>query len=211
MALIALLVRIKLGSPVLFRQPRPGLVDPKTGQERIFRLCKFRTMTDEKGPDGRLLPDEQRLTRFGRWLRSTSLDELPEAFNILCGDMSVVGPRPQLVRDMLFMTPVQRMRHTARPGLSGLAQIHGRNAITWEDKLNWDLKYIEKVTFRRDAAIVWKTFTKVFVSRGESEQELDVTLDYGDELLRDGKVSQAEYDARMAMAREILEGRRSRW
>ena len=128
-AIIAIMVRVKMGAPVLFKQPRPGLIDPETGEERIFDIYKFRTMTDAKDKNGIPLPDEQRLTSFGKMLRSTSLDELPEAFNILKGDMSVIGPRPQLVRDMVFMTDEQRMRHTAKPGLSGLAQVMGRNAI----------------------------------------------------------------------------------
>ena len=134
-AIIAILVRTKLGSPVLFKQPRPGLIDPKTGQERIFNMYKFRSMSDDRDANGNLLPDEVRLGKFGKALRATSLDELPEAFNILKGDMSVIGPRPQLVRDMVFMTSAQRMRHTAKPGLSGLAQVMGRNAITWEETI----------------------------------------------------------------------------
>ena len=136
--ILAILVKVKLGSPVLFTQPRPGKKD-ENGVEQIFKLYKFRTMTDEKDEQGKLLPDKVRLTKFGRWLRSTSLDELPEAFNILRGDMSIIGPRPQLVRDMVFMTPEQRKRHDIRPGLSGLAQTRGRNAISWDGKLATDL------------------------------------------------------------------------
>lgn len=143
--IIALLVRIKLGSPVLFAQYRPGLIDPRTGKERIFKMYKFRTMTDQKDEEGNLLPDEVRLTKFGAWLRSTSLDELPEAFCILNGSMTLIGPRPQLVRDMVFMSKEQRMRHTAKPGLSGLAQVSGRNAISWDEKIQYDLDYIKKV------------------------------------------------------------------
>ena len=124
-AIIAVLVKMKLGSPVLFTQPRPGK------DEKIFKMYKFRSMTDERDENGALLPDEARLTKYGKWLRSTSLDELPEAFNILNGTMSVIGPRPQLVKDLVFMTPEQRMRHTAKPGLSGLAQVNGRNDISW--------------------------------------------------------------------------------
>ena len=130
--IVAVLVKLKMGSPVVFKQPRPGIIDPKTGRERIFNMYKFRTMSDKKDKNGNLLPDEQRLGRFGRTLRSTSLDELLEVFNILKGDMSIIGPRPQLVRDMVFMTDEQRSRHTVKPGLSGLAQVKGRNAITWE-------------------------------------------------------------------------------
>ena len=135
-AIIAIVIRIKMGSPVIFKQPRPGIV--KNGKETIFDMYKFRSMTDERDSKGNLLPDDQRLPKFGAMLRSTSLDELPEVFCILKGTMSVVGPRPQLVRDMVFMTDRQRMRHTAKPGLTGLAQIMGRNAITWEEKLDWD-------------------------------------------------------------------------
>lgn len=204
--IIAIMVRVKLGKPVLFKQPRPGMVNLKTGNERIFNMYKFRTMTDERDEKGKLLPDEVRLTKFGRMLRATSLDELPEAFNILKGDMSVVGPRPQLVRDMVFMSDTQRMRHTAKPGLSGLAQVNGRNAVSWEDKIKWDLKYIEKVSFVGDIKIVWQTFKKVFVRSNitESNEETDVTLDYGDALLREGKVSKEEYDAKQAEARQLL-------
>lgn len=204
--IVALLVRVKLGKPILFKQARPGLIDPKTGKERIFNMYKFRTMTDECDKDGKLLSDEVRLTKFGRMLRATSLDELPEAFNILKGDMSVVGPRPQLVRDMVFMSNGQRMRHTAKPGLSGLAQVNGRNAVSWDDKIKWDLKYIEKISFVGDVKIVWQTFKKVFVRRNitESNEEIDVTLDYGDALLKDGKVTREEYDAKQVEAKQLL-------
>lgn len=206
-ALIAIVVRIKMGKPVLFKQPRPGIIDPKTGKERIFDMYKFRTMTDARDKDGNLLPDEDRLPAFGKMLRATSLDELPEAFNILKGDMSVIGPRPQLVRDMVFMSDEQRMRHTAKPGLSGLAQVMGRNAISWEDKFNWDLKYIKKISFLGDAKIVWMTVKKVFIRKNitESSEEIDVTLDYGDALLKAGKVSKPQYDALQAYARNLIE------
>ena len=195
-ALIAIAVRIKMGKPVIFKQPRPGIIDPKTGKECIFDMYKFRTMTDARDKDGNLLPDEDRLPAFGKMLRATSLDELPEAFNILKGDMSVIGPRPWLVRDMVFMSDEQRMRHTAKPGLSGLAQVMGRNSISWEEKINWDLKYIEKISFLGDVKIVWMTVNKVFVQKNntESSKETDVTLDYGDVLLQTGKITQAKYD-----------------
>lgn len=210
-AIIAILVRVKLGAPVLFKQPRPGLVDPRTGKERIFDMYKFRTMTNERDADGNLLPDEKRLGRFGKLLRSTSLDELPEAFSILKGDMSIIGPRPQLVRDMVFMSDSQRMRHTAKPGLSGLAQVKGRNAITWEEKINWDLKYIEKVSFVGDVKILFETVAAVFKRSGITDGENATALDYGDALLKDGEVSREKYDALQAYAKNLIkehEGRR---
>lgn len=201
---VAALVRIKLGSPVLFTQDRPGLID-KNGKETVFKMYKFRTMTDERDENGELLPDEIRLTKFGKWLRSTSLDELPEAFNILNGTMSVIGPRPQLVRDMVFMTPEQRRRHTAKPGLSGLAQVNGRNAISWEDKLNWDLKYIEKVSFARDVEIIMSTVKKAFIKQeGISQDDMATAEDLGDYLLRTEEITIEEYDEKMSEAKKIL-------
>lgn len=198
-AIVAVLVRVQLGSPVLFKQPRPGK------NEKIFYMYKFRTMTDERDAEGNLLPDEVRLTRFGKALRATSLDELPEAYNILKGDMSVIGPRPQLVRDMVFMTDEQRMRHTVKPGLSGLAQINGRNALDWEDKLAWDLKYIEKVSFIGDVIIIVQTVLKAFVKQeGITEGNMATAEDYGDYLLRLGRVDQAEYDKKRAEAEKLL-------
>jgi lipopolysaccharide/colanic/teichoic acid biosynthesis glycosyltransferase len=203
--IVAVLVRVKLGSPVLFKQPRPGKVDPKTGKERIFYMYKFRSMSDEKDEYGNLLPDEIRLGKFGKALRATSLDELPEAFNILKGDMSIIGPRPQLVRDMVFMTDEQRMRHTAKPGLSGLAQVNGRNDISWEDKLKWDLKYIEKVSFLGDVKIILQTVVKAFVKQeGITDGNMATAYDYGDWLLKTGKVSQEEYDKKQLKAIELL-------
>lgn len=197
--IIAILVRIKLGSPILFKQMRPGL------NEKIFPIYKFRTMTDERDENGELLPDEMRLTKFGKWLRSTSLDELPEAFNILNGTMSVIGPRPQLVRDIVFMTDRQRMRHVVKPGLSGLAQINGRNGISWEEKLDWDLKYIEKITFLGDVKIVGKTVMKAFVKQeGITREGTASDLDFGDYLLYKGKVNKAEYEKKQAEARALL-------
>lgn len=201
--IIAAVVRIKMGSPVFFKQPRPGFIDPETGRERIFDMFKFRTMTDEKDAEGNLLPDEQRLSAFGRMLRSTSLDELPEVFNILKGDMSIIGPRPQLVRDMVFMDERIRMRHIAKPGLSGLAQVNGRNAITWEQKFEWDLKYIEHISFANDLRIVMMTVKKVFGKR-ESSAELEVADDYGDTLLKAGKVSREKYDALQESAKKMI-------
>ena len=203
-ALVALLVKVKLGSPVLFTQDRPGLIG-KDGKETIFKMYKFRTMTDEKDKDGNLLPDEVRLTKFGKWLRSTSLDELPEAFNILNGTMSVIGPRPQLVRDMVFMTKEQRMRHTAKPGLSGLAQVNGRNAISWDEKLDWDLKYIENVSFVNDIKIVVDTIKKAFIKQEGITQDNMVTAeDYGDYLFRKGRIEFDTYTSKQLEANKIM-------
>ena len=208
-ALIAIVVAIKMGRPVLFKQPRPGIV--KNGKETIFDMYKFRSMTDERGKDGELLPDDQRLPKFGAMLRSTSLDELPEVFCILKGDMSVIGPRPQLVRDMVFMNEEQRMRHTAKPGLTGLAQVKGRNAVTWEEKLNWDLKYIEKVSFLGDVTILFETVAVVFKRSGITDGENATALDYGDALLKEGKISKEKYDALQVNAKNLInehEGKR---
>lgn len=203
---VGVLVKKKLGSPVLFTQDRPGMID-RDGRETVFKMYKFRTMTDERDENGELLPDEVRLTKFGAWLRSTSLDELPEAFNILNGTMSVVGPRPQLVRDLVFMDNDQRRRHTAKPGLSGLAQVNGRNNITWEKKLDWDQKYIKKVSFAEDARIVGETIKKAIIKQEDITEENSATAtDYGDYLLKIGKVDKEEYDRKQEEAREILKG-----
>lgn len=157
---VSILVRVKLGSPIIFRQKRPGL------NEKIFTLYKFRTMTDEKDSDGELLPDEIRLTGFGKFLRSTSLDELPELINILIGNMSIVGPRPLLVQYLPLYDERQKRRHDVRPGLSGLAQINGRNAISWEEKFELDVEYVDNVSFINDWKIIFSTIKKVFVREG---------------------------------------------
>lgn len=197
--IVAILVRVKLGSPVIFKQPRPGK------DERIFNLYKFRTMTDERDENGNLLPDEVRLTKFGKLLRATSLDELPECFNIIRGDMSVVGPRPQLVRDMVFMTDAQRARHTVRPGLTGLAQVSGRNNITWEKKLAHDLDYIENITFLGDVKIIFLTVWQAFVKHdGISQEGMDTAEDLGDYLLRENKIPQSVYLEKMEESKELL-------
>ncbi len=201
-AIIAIIVRMKMGSPVIFMQPRPGIV--KNGRETIFNMYKFRSMTDERDANGNLLPDDQRLPKFGAMLRSTSLDELPEVFCILMGQMSVIGPRPQLVRDMVFMSDEQRMRHTAKPALTGLAQVRGRNAVTWEEKLDWDLKYIEKVSFLEDVKILLDTIAVVFKRSGITDGENATALDYGDALLKAGKISKAKYDALQTEAKLLL-------
>lgn len=167
---VAVLVRVKLGSPVLFKQKRPGL------NEKIFTMYKFRTMTDEKDENGELLPDSIRLTKFGKFLRSTSLDELPELFNILKGDMSVVGPRPLLVEYLPLYNEHQKRRHDVRPGLSGLAQVSGRNAISWEDKFDLDVEYVNNVSFLLDWKIIFLTLKKVFVREGINS-ETSVTME----------------------------------
>ena len=198
-AIVALLVRINLGSPILFKQPRPGK------DEKIFYLYKFRTMTDKRDANGNLLPDSERLTKFGKFIRATSLDELPEAINILKGDMSVVGPRPLLVRDMVFMTPEQRKRHTVSPGLTGLAQISGRNGITWEQKLSYDLEYIEKISFFKDVKIVLLTVWSAFVKHdGISQEGMDTAEDLGNWLLDNGVVDKEVYDAKVKEANELI-------
>lgn len=198
LAVTALLVRTKLGSPVIFRQERPGK------DEKIFRLYKFRTMTDARDADGKLLPDTVRLTKFGRLLRATSLDELPELVNILKGEMSIVGPRPQLVRDMVFMTREQRRRHTVSPGLTGLAQVCGRNAVSWEQKLTTDLEYIQSITFWGDIKILILTVKKVFAQEDISAEGMDTAADFGDYLLETGQVSPGEYQKKQEDARALL-------
>lgn len=162
MLVVAVLVRIKLGSPVLFKQQRPGK------NEKIFGMYKFRTMTDERDENGELLPDEVRLTKFGKVLRNTSLDELPELFNIVKGDMSIVGPRPLLVRYLPLYNERQKHRHDVRPGFTGLAQVNGRNSISWEEKFEWDVKYVEHVTFLQDCRIILKTVGVVLKRDGIS-------------------------------------------
>ena len=177
--ILTLLVRIKLGSPVLFRQDRPGKICPTTGKERIFKLYKFRSMTDERTENGKLLPDEIRLTRFGKILRSTSLDELPEALNILKGEMSVVGPRPLAVSYLNYYSEEEHHRHDVRPGLSGYAQVMGRNSISWEEKFSYDLYYVENVSLGLDIKIIFKTVINVIkrenIGQGnEAPQSLSV-------------------------------------
>lgn len=164
MLVTAVLVRVKLGNPVIFTQERPGK------DEKIFKLYKFRTMTDARDENGNLLPDEVRLTKFGKVLRSTSLDELPELFNILKGDMAVVGPRPLLVRYLPRYNEHQARRHEVRPGFTGLAQVNGRNAICWEEKFDWDVKYVESITFLGDWKIILQTIRTVLKREGISSE-----------------------------------------
>ncbi len=200
MLVVAGLVRVKLGKPIVFKQQRPGK------NEKIFNMYKFRSMTDEKDSDGKLLPDEVRLTAFGKKLRSTSLDELPELVNILKGDMSIVGPRPQLVKDMVFMTLEQRKRHKVRQGLTGLAQINGRNSISWEEKLEYDLEYVENITFLRDLKIIIRTIFKVLKKDGITTYGMETAEDYGEYLLRKGFIDNIVYGLGLKEEKEIING-----
>lgn len=170
--LIALLVRVKLGKPVLFRQKRVGK------NENIFVLFKFRTMSDKCDEHGNLLPDELRLTKFGKWLRATSLDELPEAFNILHGDMSIIGPRPLVVQYLPFYTSEERIRHTVRPGLSGLAQVNGRNGLQWEERFAYDIEYVKNITFWGDVQILLRTIYKAIRKEDVVVRGTGKTIDF---------------------------------
>ena len=169
--ILGALVRVKLGSPVIYKARRPGMIDPKTGRERIFMLYKFRSMTNDKDENGNLLPDEQRLTRFGRLLRATSLDELPEIVNIFKGDMSFVGPRPLAEIYLDYYTEEEHHRHDVRPGLTGLAQVSGRNSLSWEEKFAYDLRYIRELSLVTDVKILFMTVFKVFKREGIGQGE----------------------------------------
>lgn len=169
--ILAIIIRIKLGSPILFTQERPGK------DEKIFKLYKFRTMTDEKDENGKLLPDEMRLTRFGKMLRATSLDEIPEVFNIIKGDMSVVGPRPLLVKYLPLYSEEQKHRHDVRPGLSGHAQVNGRNSVSWEEKFKLDVEYVYNITFLGDLKIIFCTVRKAFIKREGISSQTSVTME----------------------------------
>ena len=191
------------GNP-FFTQLRPGLKD-ESGNEKIFKLIKFRTMSNAKDSFGKFLPDEQRLSSYGKFIRSTSLDELPELINIIKGDMAVVGPRPQLVADMVFMTDEQRKRHDVRPGLTGLAQCNGRNNMSWEKKFEYDLKYIENISFFGDVLIILRTVGKVFARDGITEDGMATAEDLGDYLLNKGEIEKDSYDAKHIEAKTWLE------
>ena len=183
LAIIALLARLKLGSPVLFKQERPGK------GEKIFRLYKFRSMNDARDAKGRLLPDEERLTHFGKLLRSTSLDELPELFNIFKGDMSIIGPRPLLVRYIPLYSPEQHRRHEVRPGLTGLAQVHGRNLVDWDERFKYDVEYVDHCSFAMDIKILVLTVKAVLFREGITS-ESSATMEEFTGTRRDGDAAQ---------------------
>lgn len=197
--IISVVTAIAMKGNPFFTQLRPGK------DEKIFKLVKFRTMNSQTDENGQLLPDDARLTKYGKILRATSLDELPELINILVGDMAVIGPRPQLVRDMVFMTERQRMRHTVRPGLSGLAQISGRNALDWKNKLEYDLEYIENISFLGDWKIIFTTIYKVFKREDVTTEGMETAEDYGDYLLRLGELSDTDYAEGQDEALKLLE------
>lgn len=198
-----LLVLIVLGT--VFMRGNPFFTQKRPGKdEKIFKLIKFRTMDNRKDDDGNLLPDEVRLNRYGKFLRSTSLDELPELVNIVKGDMAIVGPRPQLVRDMVFMTQEQRKRHSVRQGLTGWAQVNGRNAISWEDKFKYDLEYVDKVSFLFDVKIIFMTVASVFKRDGITMDDMATAMDFGDYLLSNNDVKKDEYDSKQLEAKRLL-------
>ena len=191
------------GNP-FFTQPRPGLIDKKTGKEKIFKLIKFRTMSNAKDNNGKLLPDSIRLNEYGKFLRSTSLDELPELINILKGDMAIVGPRPQLVRDMVFMNSEQRKRHSVRQGLTGLAQVSGRNNITWEEKFEYDLNYVKSITLYGDIKIIIKTIKKVLKRTDVVRNGTVSDMDFGDWLLHYNLINKETYEKKQIEALALL-------
>lgn len=195
---IAYLVKVKLGSPVLFTQIRPGK------DNRLFKMYKFRTMTDARDKEGNLLPDDLRLTAFGKKLRETSLDELPELINIFKGDMSVVGPRPQLVRDMVFFSDQEMQRQSVYPGLTGLAQISGRNNISWEEKFKYDLQYIDRISFLEDMRIIYRTIFKVANQDDINTEGMETAEDYGDWLRRKKLLTDQDYEIGQDKAKQLI-------
>ena len=191
-------IKKNLGSPVIFSQVRPGK------NNKLFRLYKFRSMTDDKDKEGNLLPDEVRMTEFGRKLRATSLDELPELWNILKGDMSIVGPRPQLVRDMVFFNEEEMHRQDVTPGLTGLAQISGRNNIDWKERFRYDLQYIENLSLLEDLRIIWRTVFKVSQQEDIATDGMETSEDYGDWLLRNCVITKEEYEYNQNNAQQLI-------
>ena len=202
--ILTVLGAIKMKGNPFFTQLRPGKISKKTGHEKIFKLIKFRTMTCEKDEEGNLLPDEKRLTKYGKVLRSTSLDELPELINVFAGKMSLVGPRPLLVKDLVFMTDEIKRRHLIRGGITGLAQIKGRNNITWEEKFDYDLSYANKLSLGLDIKILFATVFKV-LKRSDVAREGTVSdVDYGDWLLEELAITEEEYKERSEKSKSIL-------
>lgn len=198
--IISILVLIFMGWPILFKQPRPGY------KNKIFNMYKFRTMTNKKDKNGNLLPDEQRLPKFGRFLRSTSLDELPELFCILFGKMSIIGPRPMLVRDMVFFDEETLRRQSVMPGLTGWAQANGRNSLTWDDRFKYDIYYVDHLTFLMDIKVIFLTIKTVLKREGIGEDGGDLSIDYGDYLLKHKRVTKIEYDKKQKEAKDLLNG-----
>lgn len=196
--ILILLVALFLGRPVFFRQVRPGK------NNKLFSMWKFRTMTNQKDENGNLLPDEKRLTKFGRFLRSASLDELPQLWNILKGDMSIVGPRPQLVQDMVFFDEKTNIRQSVTPGLTGYAQIKGRNNVDWDEKFENDLVYVQKISFLKDLVIVFKTVGKVLSRKDVSPVGSPVGESYCDWLLKNGRITKEEHDRGVQRANEMI-------
>ena len=192
-------IKKNLGSPVIFTQIRPGK------NNKLFRLYKFRSMTDARDKDGILLPDNERMTDFGRKLRATSLDELPELWNILKGDMSIVGPRPQLVRDMVFFTQEEMHRQDVTPGLTGLAQISGRNNIDWKERFAYDLQYIQNISLMEDLRIIWRTIFKVSQQEDIATDGMETSEDYGDWLLRNFYIQESKYRDKQIEAKRLIE------
>ncbi len=197
MIVLAIIIKIKLGSPIIFKQSRPGL------NNKLFTMYKFRSMTNKKNHKGVLLSDSLRLTRFGKFLRSTSMDELPEFFNVFKGEMSVVGPRPQLIKDIVFMDENQKKRQLIKPGITGLAQVNGRNAISWEMKIEDDLKYIDSMSFIKDVIIIVKTVFKVVQRKDVNYENMDTAPDFGDYLLETKQIELDEYQRKIQLARKL--------
>lgn len=197
--ILTILGWIFMGGNPFFVQPRPGK------DEKIFNLVKFRSMSNKKDKDGNLLPDDVRLNKYGRFLRSTSLDELPELYNILVGDMSIVGPRPLLVKDMVFMSEKQRKRHSVRQGLTGLAQVNGRNNISWEQKLAYDLEYVQNITIKKDVEIVINTILCVLKRKDINREGTSSDIDLGDYLLANNSINEKQYQIKITEAEKLIE------